>query len=233
MTRGRPQTLIPSQFALIEWPLPSQATLLALSESKRQLYIWRKQVVDMARDCQPFATIERQKDLSRAGVRWLVTLCLETAPDGQIKGYRALVPGAFRKEYERVATVTSREGAAGAWRQLLKDIPGLDVAIKRLVFFPEGCEPDQLQTVTLGNVWSRFLQLLREAGRTDADYPLFCLAQGQGALYRHILKLKKEHPGRIVRLRRAKVRSHQGEMSEMSGSDRPNVLLCTIGHIRD
>ena len=206
MTRGRPQTLIPAQLANVEWPLPSEADLQALSESKRRHYIRRKQVVDLVRGGQPYAAIEQQTGVSRAGARWLVMQCIQMAPDGQIKGYRALVPGAFRKEYERKAPVTSQEDSAGAWRQLLKDIPGSEAAIERLVFLQEGCNSDQTQTLTLTDVWLWFLQLLRETGRTDADYPMFCLAQGKGALYRHILRLQKKHPGRTMRVLRAKER---------------------------
>lgn len=202
MTRGRRPTLIPAQLAHLEWPMPSAAQLQSLTPADRQLYEQRKRAVDGVRARQRFRAITQQSGLSRSEIRRLVTRCIQWDVEGNLWGYRALVPNVRQKAYTRTAPLPdaaagTRGGYAGAWQQLLDDMPGLEDAIEDWVFPPE--RRDGPQPLDFDEIWGQFELALLEAGRTEADYPLRCAERGKRSLHQHIAALLDEHPERTAR----------------------------------
>lgn len=117
---------------MAHWPTVDQT---ALCEQERATYLKRCEALRAFLD-EPqtsLAEIFRETGVSRSGLYRLLERCWETHPDGRIFGFRAVIPYARLKKYERNIPVDPQKdrkgGASGSFTRLLRDYP----AIKKLL----------------------------------------------------------------------------------------------------
>lgn len=118
--------------------------------------------------------------------------CVTTHPDGRIYGFRAAIPYARMKEYERTQPVTSQgksAGSAGAFNLLLRQYPTVEKVLKRAI-------RDRNKPITtsrevrksLKNIHKMFLVECRHAGVKANEYPFTHAMLGIRSLSSYIKK---------------------------------------------
>jgi transposase InsO family protein len=117
--------------------------------------------------------------VDRKSLMRLIARALRLHPDGRVWGWRALVPHARVKTFERQSPpkvlVHTKAGNAGAFAQLLTRFPELETALReelrqRRVTLAPGGEKGRLSGVKAAA--ERFRSACRKLGLTDRDYPL-------------------------------------------------------------
>ena len=123
------RTSIPDQLRNTStWPSVDHT---ALPEQERAAYLMRCRALQAFLD-EPTTTIAeilRETGVARSALYRQLDRCWERHEDGRIFGFRALVPYARLKQYERKRAVDAKwdrqGGTSGAFTQLLRDHPAL------------------------------------------------------------------------------------------------------------
>lgn len=153
----------------------------------------------------PLSTIESATNVNRVQIFRLIKRCLQPHQDGRIRGFRALIPYARSKAYQRTADVrpttrTRHSGSSGAMTALLERHESLNSFLRqqlsaRAVFIGEHGELCGLARVHLD-----FLDACRALGLTSNDYPLSQERRGIRALANAIRKLATRNFADAARL---------------------------------
>lgn len=185
MKKGPIRTLIPVAYTdLKKWAAPDY---LCLNDIDQELYLARKQAVEMYAANFPFKTILEKSYLSRSEVRRLVIRCVEADGYGYIHGFRALVPGYRTKGYTRKAQVNhvpskDKGGCAGALQQLLEKHPEVAEFIETHLFkraSEKSVHEARISYVDLHKQWRKRLQ---ELGVKSNEWPFNTKSYGYNAL---------------------------------------------------
>jgi len=153
----------------------------ALAKDLRQRFTARRQAIELYVANSPVSAIEQQTGVNRRQLYRLLSQCAAVHADGRPYGWRALVPYARVKDYQRLARLqigANGSGAVGAFSVLLQTQPALAQWIKDQVR-SKHVSIDQLSTDDglkvrlrgLKHFHKDFLQQCRGAGLTAADYP--------------------------------------------------------------
>lgn len=164
-----------SSLRLMEWPPFDDRTLAGEALA---LYRLRRNAVMAYAAGEPMATVEAM-GVDRHTVRRLVARALRPNSDGRLWGWRALVPQARVRPYERQLApkvlVNTKAGNAGAFSQFLARFPELEAALRgelvhdHVKLLPGG-ERGRLDGVKAAA--ERFRDHCRKLGLTQRDYPL-------------------------------------------------------------
>lgn len=122
----------------------------------------------------PLADLEKAHDVHRAEIFRLLNRAVLLHPDGNIQGWRVLVPGSPIAPYQRSAPVQASGNAgigyAGALQQLFDRFPSIRRALEAAVLGRTG-SPAQEQRVSANDLHKTFIALCREQKLTSFDYP--------------------------------------------------------------
>ena len=171
MTRRSTQSL-----RIADWPRLDDKALL---KPARAIYKARCAAVQAYAQGETIAAIELAHGIDRSTLFRMIKRAQRAHADGSLWGYRALVPHAHVKGYERSraprALVHTTGGNAGAFTQLLQRHPALVALLRREL--SEGRvklkgSGEGARLVDFKPVLRRFLQACREQGRTPSDYQL-------------------------------------------------------------
>jgi putative transposase len=146
----------------------------ALDSARQATYLQREQAVRSYLQGASLAQIERQLHIDRSTVRRLLERCLTPHSDGRIQGFRALIPHARAKHYERTLPARRRSspgGLSGAMGQLFAQLPQLPRIIERAISSGSLRLSDSDRLAGLGDVHVKLLAACREAGLGARDYP--------------------------------------------------------------
>jgi transposase InsO family protein len=123
-------------------------------------------------------SIERETGVERKTLYRMIDRCIARHPDGRIYGFRALIPYAHLKKYERLQILvksaeTSGTGLSGAFSQLLQRYPQLEKMLLRYAKQRQqyGGAPHKVRW-PLGRIHQKFLAQCRELGVKPNEYPL-------------------------------------------------------------
>lgn len=171
MTRRSTQSL-----RIAEWPRLDDK---ALQKPARAIYKARCAAVQAYAQGETIAAIELAHGIDRSTLFRMIKRAQRAHADGSLWGYRALVPHAHVKGYERSraprALVHTTGGNAGAFTQLLQRHPALvahlrrELSERRVKLKGSG---EGARLVDFKPALPRFLQACREQGLTPSDYPL-------------------------------------------------------------
>lgn len=133
---------IPQQLSdLSSWP---SVDVSALSESDAAVFTSRRTAIEMFIDepLLPMKVIHAKTGVDPKTVYRLVDRCLTKHADGRIFGFRAAIPYARLKEYERVHSINREHGSrgiglSGAFRLLLQQYPRLEDHLQKEVSLPD------------------------------------------------------------------------------------------------
>ena len=162
---------------LTTWP---SVDISALSEADALVFASRRDAIALYvnEPLLPMKTILEKTGVEPKTVYRLIDRCLSKHADGRIFGFRAAIPYARLKEYERVHAINRAQGAqgvglSGAFRLLLQQYPPLEVyllteAKKR--HSPITGASEVRRSIT--RIHKRFLEECRAVGIKPNEYPL-------------------------------------------------------------
>ena len=168
---------IPLQLSeLSAWP---QVDISALSDDAASAFKSRQNAIEMFVN-EPILslnTIHKKTGIDPKTVYRLFERCLARHPDGRIFGFRAAIPYARLKEYERTQRIdpahsTNGNGLAGAFGLLLQQYPQLDEHLKaeaRKRHKPITAANEVRRSIR--RIHKRFLEECRKVGVKSNQYP--------------------------------------------------------------
>lgn len=184
--------LIPPELRdLSSWPTVDPS---ALGEERRRDLLSRIEAVRLYVDRAPVQTIEATTGVWRGVLFPLIRRCIQPHPDGRIRGFRALVPYARAKRYERTKPVapttrTLTSGSSGAMTALLQRHDSLTLFLRRCLSERATYIGEAGQLCGLHDAHRGFLDTCRELGLTLTDYPLNQERQGIRSLSKALHQL--------------------------------------------
>lgn len=200
MSSGRTRHLVPPRLKDPQtWPQPD-ASLLGHAG---RLYERRREAILMYLDGRPHNQIRNQTGRSREEVARLIRRCLQPADDGQIFGFRALVPGTRVEGYVRKAPLTrcpqgERTGAAGAMGMIFGRYPDLEEEIKCLILKKTLSDNVPEARIPISRAHKYFLAYLKRAGLTRDEWPFTERDKALRSLHRHCRSIRDAHLERFV-----------------------------------
>lgn len=203
------------------WPTPDQGGLGA----KRSGYLNRKKAVKLY--LLSGATNEELKQKCGIGlsqVRRLITeRCLEKHPDGQIYGFRALVPNLPIRPHRRITPVKVDEwgrGAAGAMQLVLDLNPDLRTAFNKRILSRSSDDDLDGSEPTKREHWLWFLKRLRKLGyQVRKEWPFCTDNNGYVSVCRYIDNVRASDPRKAAGVLGGK--DSQKKLVTGDGVDRP------------
>ena len=171
------------------WP---SVDINALDETAKRRYQQRVTAFELYAAGSPIGDVEEKSNLNRRILYRMIERAVQAHPDGRPWGFRALVPGAHTKAYERrKASLGAGTGLAGSFSQLLEKHPKLEQLIGQMITDREVRliqRSDRVYVKNLRNAHNRFTAACRSIGLTAGDYPLNQDESGRrsfGAALRH------------------------------------------------
>ncbi len=127
----------------------------------------------------------------------LARRCVGLDKNGQLWGYRALIPNKRINSYNRQIEIPinisdKKNKLPGAFEQLLRTYPQLEELIIRK-FFELNKDSIGEPIIQIKFILKSFINLCRELGLTQNDYPLNTKYKGQRSLYRFVEKLANDN----------------------------------------
>lgn len=165
-----------------EWP---SVLVDNIPNSNQELYLRRKEAVDMFLARIPLKDIEIKTKFHRNTISNFVRKCLEKDLNGNILGYTALIPYKRIKPYERKEKKISNYN--GVFEQLLTNYPELkeyieDIYLGRIKNLEKNPSPIV--------VHKKFINKCHQLGIKENEYPFNTKDVAQRTLYRYLNNLK-------------------------------------------
>jgi len=164
-----------------------------VSQKYRDDFDAKKKAVTMYAAGDRTKKITEATRISRQTYIPIFNRCLEINPDdGQIWGFRVLIPYTHLKEYERGGD--SDEPGPGSFSRLLKTHPDIDKQLRSAFFdYDDSClssnKINDLQYFEL------FLKICQEVGIKDDEYPFNTLYKGKRSFEKYIRSLRNSEEG--------------------------------------
>lgn len=181
---------------LSEWPGVDESSL---SNEDRETFKARREAIRIfiEEPSVPLASIERTTGVSTKTLYRLIPRCIEKHEDGRIYGFRAAIPYARLKDYERIEPVSSisarTSGLSGAFAQLVYRYPNikkyLQKVAKERIKKIDGVREGRR---SLRKVHKQFLDECRKAGVRANEYPFTQSLGGIRSLASYLKKLSEE-----------------------------------------
>ena len=160
----------------------------ALGEQARRRYHQRVAAIDHYVLGLPISEVESKTKLDRRTLYRTIERALLAHPDGRPWGFRALIPGAHTKPYQRrQQSAALRQGLAGSFTQLLDEHPQLEGLVRKIIESRDVLltqKGDRVYVKNLRIAHNRFMAACRSVGLSHIDYPLNQDEQGRRALAR-------------------------------------------------
>ena len=164
-----------------------------LDQESRQIFLKRKQAVDMYIDGQRLNDIFTETGISPTSVARLVKKCTQKSLNtNEELGYVALLPYKRSKQYSRTSqTIGNTVGLSGAFKKLLSDYPSLETFLYNNYF---GNKNDILEkNITPTILHRKFLEECARLGIEKYEYPFNTTRKGIMALRNYLDNLVQEN----------------------------------------
>lgn len=169
--------------AQLTWMEP----LLSDTNDINNLYMRRKNAVDMYIAGERLEHIETTTQIKKANIAKLVEKCLSYDENGNMLGYSALLTGHRGSGNKSATSYTTR----GLFEQLLATYPELEDYI--IGTYTGNVKYTLEKTTTISTLHKRFLQKCHDLGLGDNDYPFNTTNQGERSLRRYIKDYENKH----------------------------------------
>lgn len=186
------------------WPeLPENI----VEDESKELFNQRCKAVRMYLDNQLGADIQQTTNVHKTTLPSLLQKCLELGPDGNILGFKALIPFVRTKEYIRTADVKPKfredqGGLSGLLQQTLNKYPDLAKKLKNLILKKNSLDMNTHEKkIPAKQLHQVFLKYLREKGVKDSEWPFNTKHLGINSIRKHANDVLDQHFVRGVRVR--------------------------------
>lgn len=159
-----------------------------LSKENQELYLRRKEAVDMFLDRIPLKDIENKTNFHRNTIANFVRKCLQKDSNGNILGYTALIPYKTIKPYIRKEKKVSNYN--GIFSQLLTNYPELKEYIEDIYL---GRKKNLEKNPSPAIVYQKLINKCHKLGIRENEYPFNTKDVGRRSLYRYLNNLKLTH----------------------------------------
>ncbi|MDF2609191.1 MAG: transposase [Lachnospiraceae bacterium] len=164
----------------------------ALSHENKEIFLNRKNAVDMYIDGVNVTTIEAETRIDKATINKLVAKCCKINPiTNEPYGYAALIPYFHIEKYKRVSNSSGTTSSVGLFELLLEKYPILDTFIADNYFGNKEITLEKNMRVT--TLHNKFLYECRNLGIQDYEYPFNTESRGLRSLRRYVQKLKHQN----------------------------------------
>lgn len=204
------------------WPGFDEASLEADTLNK---FLNRKEAIKAYLSGIEVAAIRKEYGISESQIYRLITeRCIRDHPDGQIYGWRALIPGARIVQFKRRAPIVINQwghGAVGVFQTLLDTYPDVREALhKKILKIPNTRKKLGILSTSKRSIWLSFLQSLREKGlEIRGEWPFSTKTNGYYSVIRYIDRVLKENPSKAILIHGGN--ELQRKMQAGDGVDRP------------
>lgn len=189
---------------LENWPTVMKSQI---GEDYREQFEKRCNAVRMYVEGDPVSQIQEVTGIQRNSISPLMSRCLESATDGQIMGYRALLPYAHLKGYCRSAEVKckfpeAQGGMSGVFRQTLRKYPALEE--KLIQYIKKENSPElnvHEKKIRAKDLHSVFIKFLQKAGVKKDQWPFNTKHQGSKTIQQYLNQVLDESFNRTITTR--------------------------------
>ncbi|WP_455542542.1 hypothetical protein [Intestinibacter sp.] len=166
------------------WP-----TVLAdnLSIKDKELYIRRKKAVDMYFDNIDISKIAEVTGFHRNTIRELAKRCTLLDEEGNIYGYKALIP--YKRINKYIRKDRGESNYSGKFRQLLNKYPSLQEFIEN-TYLGLYKKSNLEHNIIVSNLHKKFIKKCHDLNIKENEYPFNTKDVARRSLYRYIENLK-------------------------------------------
>ena len=195
-------SLAPSLKDVRTWPQVDEHAIE--DREKRSLFLRRYKAIKLLLDDTTGSYDVVESGVTRREAMRLLKRCLCVSPDGQIYGFRALIPNLHIAKYTRRARPggSAKEasfGAAGAFQQLIHSHPILADLIEDEIFRLSKRQRVYESRIPIKSLHKRFIDKCRELGlEADGHYPFNTKALAYISLVRYVRHLLSSNPERAT-----------------------------------
>ncbi len=162
-----------------------------LNPAEKDLFIRRKEAVDMYISGIPLKVIEERTKINKTAIsRWVEKCCKIDSSTNEAYGYSALLHYKHTEKYTRKKESINPSSSNGLFELLLLNNPSL------VNFISDNYFGDKIATLEksmrVSTLHKKFLEECHRFGIQDYEYPFNSDSQGARALRRYIDKLQKE-----------------------------------------
>lgn len=181
-TRYTRQNLPPEIADPDNWPQLDETTQ---PPDRRDWIAARKSAIRAYLRGDPLRVIATEFGLADAEVLRHLNRCVQRHADGEIYGFRALVPYQPVKAYRRIVRPVGQAGLAGAFTQFLSNYADLRTQLNAVILGEFG---DSLPESRASHraVYSKFKRLCRTFGIAESQYPFTCKDEGRRSMRRYV-----------------------------------------------
>lgn len=168
-----------------------------LDTKKAQIFLNRKQAIDMYIDGYCLKDIEEVTSIKMTKYSVMIKKCMELDESGVMYGYTALIPNKHLKQYERNKdTINGSSNYSGALMQLLHRYPRLKENIETLYLQRnQGIKEKNIKPII---IFEAFLKQCKELGIKENEYPFNTNSLGKRSFYRYIKSLENQYSNEAI-----------------------------------
>lgn len=165
----------------------------------KEIFLRRKQAVTMYMQDEKMDDIQESTGLYRMDIIRFVKRCLQRDDNGQIWGYRGIIPQKKLTTYSRqtpppsTTDIKTPTKLTGAFQWLLRTYPSIDETI-RDYYFRRQKKAVTEPIIQIKHLHKRFLDSCRSVGITINDYPFNTKDKARRSLYRYTKQLEENYP---------------------------------------
>jgi len=176
-----------------------------IDECFRESFQNQCKAVEMYLDQYSLKDIEKATGVKCKSVQLLTQKCLDIANDGNVYGYRALIPYIRKKEYERTAEVKEKfqeaqGGQSGLFRNVLQKYPkikqGMDQLINKINSAKYNVHEKKIRPRDLH---AFFLASLKKVGVQENEWPFNTKHLGLRTIEKYMVDLLNENYSKSVK----------------------------------
>lgn len=180
------ENIPPEHLDTSKWPMAF------VSDDQKELFDRRKEAVDLYFRGTSVRQIKKATGMDSKDLYRFIERCLTVDENGEVWGYRALIPNKRLKEYQRTKRIDEAGvKLTGAFETLLDAFPAIRELIVNL--FLGRCNKEaQEPVIQIRYIWKRFLDACRAAKLTAKHYPFNTKDRGRRSLERYLKDLEKQ-----------------------------------------
>jgi len=193
--------------ALLDRTAWKEVLVGSLQDPKKELFLNRKRAVDMYIDGEiEVNEIVKQTNISKQTILRLIKRCLSSDQNGEMLGYRALIPYKRIKNYTRIQNINgfSTDGKGiplnGAFTTLLSKYPKIKEMIENYYLNKKNKDPRE-PVIRVKYLHRKFVSMCKSEGISakDAQYPFNTKDLARRSLYRYVKSLEFEYANRSIK----------------------------------
>lgn len=219
------------------WP---DVNLAGLPERYVETFNARKSAITLYWNGFPLEEVMSQTGISKNLLPRFLKRCLESAPDGRIHGFRALIPYSRTAPYQRVAAETkklpqAKGGKSGMLGLTLNRFPDLEEDLVALILKKRKTRAFHEHRLSATDLHQIFLKRLKELGVGKCEWPFNTRYQGARSIARYMIDIQDRYFSKSIHVReeqeaQAHVATGKGIAPLISYEHRPYSAVEVDGH---